>query len=190
MTRQIVRIRSLAIAVILVLFAAMVLTRALPMLWMRISNPMDYTSQIKRSATRHGVDPYLVTALIRVESGFDPGVRSSRGAIGLMQVMPATSRDIAHRRERPLPDLYRPAANVDVGTYYLKQLIARYGSEAYALAAYNGGQANVDRWIAGRQAESPEAVVQTFPFKETREFVSKVLKTRMIYRTLYPHVFD
>lgn len=190
MTRQIVRVRGLIVAVLAVLLVVMLLEWWSPSWWRRISYPLDYEAQIKRSATRYKVDPYLVLAMIRIESSFDPEVRSSKGAVGLMQVLPSTARYVMRRRGRTgAVDLKRPAANIDIGTYYMRYLLDRYHDERYALAAYNGGEANMDRWLKGRESDPPAEVVKAVPFRETREFVGKVLRARQVYRTLYPDAF-
>lgn len=164
-----------------------------PPWWRRLAYPLDYEPQIMAASKRHGVDPYLIAAMIRIESSFDPEARSPKGAIGLMQVLPSTARYVASRRGRPYVEanLYRPVHNIDVGTYYLRYLRDKYGRIEYALAAYNGGEANVDRWLAeGLGSGGPEEFVARIPFKETRSFVGKVLKAHRVYRTLYAGVLD
>ena len=192
MTRRMHRIRGLVVAVLLVLAVAMLLEYWSPPWWRRLSYPLDYEQHIAGAAKRHSVDPYLVAALIRVESSFDPEVRSPKGATGLMQLLPSTARYVAKRRGRKFAqaDLLRPEYNIDVGTYYMSYLLVRYGTLRYALAAYNGGEANVDRWIAGREGDDPAKVVRDIPFPETRRFVTSVLVARSAYAELYPDAFD
>ena len=113
---------------------------------------------IQEHASRHSVRPELVRAVIQVESGFNPRARSNKGAMGLMQLMPATARDFG------VTDAYDPAQNIRAGTRYLRQLIDRYdGNEELALAAYNAGSGAVDRY--GRVVP---------PYRETRDYVKKV----------------
>lgn len=129
-------------------------TRPLPSRLMRDS----YDSLIELHATRHALRPDLVRAVIQVESGFNPLARSSKGAMGLMQLMPATARELG------IYDPYDPAENIRGGTTYLRRLIDRYeGNEELALAAYNAGSTAVDRY--GRTIP---------PYRETREYVKKV----------------
>ena len=112
---------------------------------------------VREHAARQGLRPALVRAVIQVESGFDPRARSDKGAMGLMQLMPNTARDLGVR------DPYDPADNVRGGTTYLRQLLDRYGGdETLALAAYNAGATVVDRY-----AGVP-------PFAETRQYVERV----------------
>ena len=113
---------------------------------------------VREHAARHALRPELVRAVIQVESGFNPLARSPRGAMGLMQLMPATAREMGVR------DPYDPAENIRGGTAYLRALIDRYnGNEELALAAYNAGADAVDR--------HGKAVP---PYQETRDYVKKV----------------
>ncbi len=118
----------------------------------------DYDSLIAQHASRHSLRPELVRAVIQVESGFNPRALSSKGAMGLMQLMPATAREMGVR------NAYDPADNIRGGTAYLRQLLDRYdGNEELALAAYNAGAGAVDR--SGRRIPA---------YRETRDYVRKV----------------
>jgi len=119
---------------------------------------------IEGAAQRHHVDPALVKAVIRAESGFAPRARSPKGARGLMQLMPSTARQ--HRVER----VYDPAENVDGGVRHLRLLLDRYrGDVRLALAAYN----------AGENAVAAHGGIP--PYRETREYVERVLRFRAQY---------
>ena len=117
--------------------------------------------------------------MIEQESKFNADAKSSTGAIGLMQLQPATAEGIAIRtggtRFR-ISDLYNPEINVRYGAWYLRHLLDKYGDERTALAAYNAGQENVDRWRAAGEG------VQ---FPETRAYVSRVERLKGIYRRAY-----
>jgi len=136
-----------------------------------------YDSLVLEHAQRHALRPELVRAVIQVESGFNPLARSPKGAMGLMQLMPATAKRLG------VHDAYDPGENIRGGCAYLRQLLDRYdGSEELALAAYNAGEGAVDRH--GRNIP---------PFQETRDYVRKVgritdvqnasLRQRIIYKT-------
>lgn len=113
---------------------------------------------VQEHAARHSLRPDLVRAVIQVESGFNPRATSPKGAMGLMQLMPATARELGVR------NAYDPTDNIRGGTAYLRQLLDRYdGNEALALAAYNAGSGAVDRY--GRQVP---------PYRETQDYVLKV----------------
>jgi peptidoglycan lytic transglycosylase len=134
---------------------------------------------VRGHAHNYDLDPALLAAVIEDESKFDAGAKSSAGAIGLMQLQPATAKGIALRTggtKFVLSDLYNPEINVRYGAWYLHHLLLKYGDERVALAAYNAGQENVDRWRA-------EGVGVQFP--ETRAYVDKVERLKGIYRRAY-----
>ena len=118
----------------------------------------DFERLVADAARRHDLDPALVMAVIGIESGFQPQAVSPKGAQGLMQLMPATARDLG------VADPFDPAANLDGGSRYLSSLVARYdGDLAKALAAYNAGMGAV-----ARHGGVP-------PYEETRRYVRKIL---------------
>ncbi len=117
---------------------------------------VPYGEIIDKVSAEHGVDPKLVRALIRVESAYQPDARSHKGAMGLMQLMPATARQYA------VTNPYDPAANIDAGVRYLKSLLERL-PRALALAAYNAGEAAVQRFHG------------IPPYPETRAYVARIL---------------
>jgi soluble lytic murein transglycosylase-like protein len=117
-----------------------------------------YESLVQEHATRQALRPALVRAVIQVESGFNAFATSPKGAMGLMQLMPQTARELGVR------DAYDPAENIRGGTVYLRQLLDKYdGNEELALAAYNAGSGAVDKY--GRRIP---------PYRETRDYVRKV----------------
>jgi len=163
--------------------------RAMPAWYARLWYPLDHATAIRTESARWGVDPTLVAAVIQQESGFVPDERSARGAVGLMQVLPTTASFIASQPSRPSPSpdrLEDPDVNIAYGTWYLHYLIARYGVVDLALAAYNGGQANVDRWLSEARARGRALrVPDDIPFPETRGFVRSVEHDWPIYRRAY-----
>jgi soluble lytic murein transglycosylase len=153
----------------------------------RIAFPLRHTADVRVAAARNRLDPALVAAVIYAESRFNDRVKSRQGAVGLMQVLPSTAREIA-RRSGGLTfvtsDLDTPRVNILYGCYYLRYLLDRYGGSLLAaLAAYNAGASNVDAWLAG--AAGGELTVARIPFVETRAYVSGVLRLRDIYRHVY-----
>jgi soluble lytic murein transglycosylase len=117
--------------------------------------------------------------VIEEESKFNADARSRAGAIGLMQLRPATAKGIAlrtHGSTFVASDLYNPSINISYGAWYLRHLIDKYHNERNALAAYNAGQQNVDRWLANGE---------TIQFPETRAYVSRVERLKGIYRRTY-----
>jgi soluble lytic murein transglycosylase len=156
--------------------------------------PLAYEQEISSAAERHELDPYLVAAVVRAESNFQPQAVSRAGAVGLMQVMPTTADWIAQRSDwqgSAEPRLTDPSDNVDLGAFYLAYLLDRFGDEATALAAYNAGHGEVDRWLrdGGAGSSSASVTVGEIPFPETREFVQRVERFRDIYRRAHPDAF-
>jgi hypothetical protein len=121
--------------------------------------PVPYADIIDQVSSREGVDPRLVRAVIQVESAYQPGARSRKGAMGLMQLMPATAKRYS------VADPYDPGSNIEAGIRHLKALVDRFGSElSLALAAYNAGEAAVERFRG------------IPPYPETQNYVKQVLR--------------
>jgi len=153
-----------------------------------LAYPLAWWDIVLRWSGSYGVDPYLVLAVMREESGFSPTAVSSSDARGLMQLLPSTARWIAEDMLR-IPfreaDLFRPETNIQLGAWYLAYLLRQFGGDtARAVAAYNGGQGNLRRWTAGGVA-TPGDLPATLRFTETREYLAKVLNSWLIYRWLY-----
>ena len=144
-----------------------------PPWYLRLQYPLAYEAIIQGHARNYRLDPALLAAVVYQESKFDAEARSDAGAIGLMQLRPETAKGIAVRtggsRFR-VDDLLDPEINVRYGSWYLRHLLDKYGNEERALAAYNGGQGNVDRGVV---------------YPETRHYVDRVLELRRIYREAY-----
>lgn len=136
-----------------------------------------YETAIARAAARHGVEPALVRAVIRVESGGNPSVRSGRGAVGLMQVQPATADEIAKDLGMDVPvDLTDPERNIEVGVAHLGRLLERFhDAPELALAAYNAGERRVREWIADVPELSAGEAIERTGARETRLYVRRVL---------------
>lgn len=151
--------------------------------------PLSETSVIRKQAAAKHLDPALIAAVIYAESKFDPRP-SSAGAEGLMQILPDTAYFIAHLsggRSFTASDLQTPSVNVAYGSYYLRYLLDHYGgNEMLALAAYNGGLANVDSWVAHAEAAGRSLTLAGIPFDETRAYVARVLGAQQAYRATYP----
>lgn len=150
--------------------------------------PLSYAAIIRQQAAAKQLDPALVAAVIYAESKFDPRP-SSAGAEGLMQLMPQTAEYLARRSGGTafrLSDLATPRVNIAYGTYYLRELIDHYdGNIPLALAAYNAGEANVDRWVAQAQARRRPLSLGQIPFAQTRLYVERVLEAQQEYRHVY-----
>jgi soluble lytic murein transglycosylase len=150
--------------------------------------PLNYAGIIRQQATEKHVDPALIAAVIYAETRFRPRT-SATGAEGLMQIEPATARFLAHRSHGyafRVSDLGTPQVNIAYGTYYLRYLLDVYdGSKLLALAAYNGGETNVDNWLLAARAEHHRLTIASIPLGQTRAYVGEVLGKQRAYRTHY-----
>ncbi len=149
--------------------------------------PRAFEDVVLGAASRHGLDPNLLFAVMRVESVYDPEIVSYAGAIGLLQIMPRTGRLIAERLGIPgfrTDDLLDPAVNVELAAWYLRSLLDRFeGRLPLAIAAYNGGPHNVRRWMQGYASEMPlDAFLERIPFEQTFRYVRRVLSHYAAYR--------
>ena len=162
-----------------VLTAFALVQEAKPGWWERLWYPLRYEQVVRGHAHNYDLDPALLAAVIYQESKFKANARSKSGAIGLMQLLPDTARGIAVHTGGTrfvVADLYNPEINVRYGAWYLHHLMQKYGDERTALAAYNAGQDNVDRWRRdGRGIQFPE----------TRAYVDRVEDLKEIYRDAY-----
>jgi soluble lytic murein transglycosylase len=153
-------------------------------LW-AINYPAAFRKEIALFSARNGLDPSLVYSLIRAESGFSPRAQSPVGALGLMQLMPATARAVEKDATDP-QRLFQPELNIRVGTRHLKDLIDRYrGNLVSTIASYNAGAGTVDRWLKEFGTMEESEFIENIPYAETRDYVKKVLAGREIYRRLY-----
>lgn len=146
--------------------------------------PLHHGDTIKREAARHGIDPAWVAAEIRAESIFNPKARSGANAMGLMQVLPGTGAGVAKRLGIPYAgaaSLYDSDTNIAIGTAYLREMEDKYGVPYVAIAAYNAGPAPTARWQAQRPNYDPDVWIETISYKETREYVARVLAFSVIY---------
>ncbi len=148
--------------------------------------PLHHDAAIRRESARNRVDPAWVAAEIRAESIFNPTARSSANAMGLMQVLPGTGQAVAQRIGMPwrgAESLFEPDTNIALGTAYLRQLLDQYGAgQTYlAIAGYNAGPAPLNRWKSQRPGMDPDFWIETISYKETRDYVARVLAFSMIY---------
>jgi soluble lytic murein transglycosylase len=156
-----------------------VLHSSKPGWWDRLWYPLRYEQIVRGHAHHYELDPALLAAVIYQESKFHANARSKSGAIGLMQLLPDTAKGIAAHTggtQFQVSDLYNPEVNVRYGAWYLRHLMDKYGDERTALAAYNAGQDNVDRWRRDGVG---------IQFSETRAYVSRVEDLKQVYRRAY-----
>src|SRR3954452_9887260 len=143
-----------------------------------IALPLRHEDIIRQQARAKDLDPALIAGVIYTESHFRDGQTSQAGAEGLMQITPATARIIARKSGGvafTVEDLGTPQVNIAYGAWYLRYLLRRYaGNETFALAAYNGGEGNVDRWIDAAERRNQALTIAAIPFAETRAYIQRV----------------
>jgi soluble lytic murein transglycosylase len=174
-----VRVATLgALGLVVAAFAVYVLETE-PRWYERLRYPLRYEQIVRGHADNYDLEPQLVAAVIYQESKFDADAVSDSGAVGLMQLLPATAQGIADRTGGTgwqEADLVDPELNVRYGAWYLRHLLDKYEDEELALAAYNAGQTNVDRW------REEGAGIQ---FAETRHYVERVQELKQTYARVY-----
>jgi soluble lytic murein transglycosylase len=182
--RRVAGLALLALVVVGVVLALPLAKRAVNDLGL----PLEYPAVIRQQAAAKHLDPALVAAVIYTETKFDART-SPAGAVGLMQLMPQTAAYLAHRSGATTfttADLSTPRVNIAYGSYYLRYLLDEFhGNTVQALAAYNGGEANVHNWVATARARGLSFGVADIPFPETRAYVQRVVSARAEYRRRY-----
>ncbi|PTX63194.1 soluble lytic murein transglycosylase [Melghirimyces profundicolus] len=180
--------RKLGLAFILLLVFLVV---AMP-LFNRWMYPLDYEDKILYSADTTGADPFLVMAIIRVESKFNPDVKSHAGAEGLMQLTPNTVEWVVDRgRFSPAfkDAVQDPAVNIHMGSWYISGLMKEFNdNKVAAIAAYNAGPGNVKKWLKEGRWDGTRKNLGQIPYGETRHYVQRVLFFHKKYRSLYKHL--
>src|SRR6516165_1371922 len=153
----------------------------------RIRYPRGFWDLVAAAASHNQLDPYLVAALIRQESLFNPQARSISDARGLMQLLPTTANRyaVAAGITAPAVDLYDPNISIQLGTVYLRALMGMFGGDIFkVVAAYNAGEHSVSQWSA-RYPGDHDQWVENIGFRETRDYVKKVIGGMREYRQLY-----
>ncbi len=155
----------------------------------KVFYPYPYREIVREYASEKNLDHALVAGVILSESKFNFSARSHKGAMGLMQLMPETAKWIAQQIEDEdftLAELEDPEINIRFGTWYLASLHREFdGNEVLMLAAYNAGRGNVKEWMEKYHWDMSFQDIEQIPFKETREYVAKVLKSKSKYQSLY-----
>ncbi len=153
---------------------------------LQIFYPLLYDDLIVKF--RKDQDPFIIMALMRQESSFNPNTRSPVGASGLMQIMPRTAKDIK-KREVSVNELLNPQFNIEMGARYFSSLMREHQQDYMkALASYNAGSGNVRKWKKRYPVDNPLLFVDLIPFDETREYVAGILRNHYWYSKLYSNV--
>ncbi|MFB3903377.1 MAG: transglycosylase SLT domain-containing protein [Acidobacteriota bacterium] len=155
----------------------------------RLLYPLPYWDLVVRFGTERGIDPYLLLAVMKQESGFQPDAISPASARGLMQLMPGTARELSRRLRVPFKGtatLDDPEVSINLGSFYFRQMLDNFGGVLEkGLAAYNGGASNVRRWEKKLTTPDTTIFVSNIGFRETKLYVLRVLGSYWTYRRLY-----
>lgn len=156
--------------------------------YLKAAYPLRYQQTVEKYAAQSKLPPSLVFAVIKSESGFNPGALSSIGARGLMQVTPETfwwAQDKTGEKGLSDDALYDPETNIHYGTVILARFITEFKGTDTALAAYHAGRSNVRKWLADSRYSSDGKTLSHIPFADTRAYVKRVLETQRTYAALY-----
>lgn len=150
-----------------------------------VTHPMKYSEQVEKYSDTYGVPEEIIYSVIKCESSFKADAKSKDGAIGLMQIMPATFEDLCRRMGEQYNEslLYDPEVNIKYGTFYLSYLYSRYGVWETVFAAYNAGYGRVDGWLDNPDI-STDGRLENIPFEETKNYVERVSDARKVYSGL------
>lgn len=150
----------------------------------------EYSENVTKYAKEYNVDENLIYAVIKAESNFKPNVKSNKDAVGLMQLMKDTAKEVAKRINIQISDdefdekLLEPDLNINLGTKYLSILIEQYQNIEIAVTAYNAGIGTVNNWIEKGIIKQDGSDVENIPYKETNNYVRKILRDYKIYSNL------
>ena len=149
--------------------------------------PMSYSQEIIYYANNYNMDSGLIASVINTESNFDKNAKSSKGAIGLMQIMPSTAEWVANKigLEFDEKELYNVNYNIEIGTYYLSYLKSYFNDERLALCAYNAGIGNVKNWLNNKDYSLDGKTLKIIPYQETKNYLNKVYKNYHYYKNKY-----
>lgn len=164
-----------------VLISVLILSILLPLalLYFSVSGFKIHLKEIEYYSYKYGVDKHLVLAIIKTESGFDPSAVSSKGAVGIMQIMPSTAKFIAEELGVENYDLKDAKTSINFGTYYLSLLKKKYGEEHLIVSAYNAGEGRVDKWLKQGLISKDKA-----PFLETERYLKRVKIKKKLYKII------
>ena len=150
--------------------------------------PLKYSEYVEKYAKEYNIDKYMVYAIIKAESNFKENAKSSSDAIGLMQIMEITAIETARKMDLEVTeeDLFKPDLNINIGLKYFTYLLNQYDNNyPLAIIAYNAGMGNVDAWIKDGTIKEDGTDIENVPFKETNNYVRKILRDYEIYKGLY-----
>ena len=145
----------------------------------------NYSEYVEKYAQENDIDPLLIYAIIKAESNFNANAVSNKEAKGLMQLMDSTAEELAKKSGINLKDndILEPDVNINLGTKYISNLLDKYNNcTEIALAAYNAGSGNVDKWIKTGVIKSDGSDIENIPYKETNTYIRKIMRDYKIYK--------
>ena len=157
---------------------------------MKTFYPLKYRTEIMENAGVYSIEPALIFAVVKVESGFDPLAVSGKGAVGLMQITESTGKYIAKLCGVKNYQLLDVDTNIKFGCFYLNYLLVKFKDVDTAICAYNAGEGKVSAWLNDNRYSDDQITLKTVPFKETREYLNKIKKTFEKYKKLYGNILD
>ncbi len=182
--------KQITITAIVLILCMIIAFLNIPLRIQKIIYKKDYEEYVQKYAQEYNVDENLIYALIKAESNFNSNAKSSKDAIGLMQLMESTAQDVCKKTDLQISSdelsekLLEPDININIGTKYLSILIQKYGNIEIAITAYNAGIGTVDNWIEKGIINSDGSNVENIPYKETNNYVRKILRDYKIYTNL------
>lgn len=182
--------KQITITAIVLILCMIIAFLNIPLRIQKIIYKKDYKEYVQKYAQEYNVDENLIYALIKAESNFNSNAKSSKDAIGLMQLMESTAQDVCKKTDLQISSdelsekLLEPDININIGTKYLSILIQKYGNIEIAITAYNAGIGTVDNWIEKGIIKADGSDVENIPYKETNNYVRKILRDYKIYTNL------
>lgn len=188
MTKRLIKTLIILIIILLLIFVLFRIIRVQDII-LKLIYPTEYSEYVEKYSEENELDKYLVYAMIKAESNFDPTVKSASDARGLMQLMEETAverSNIIADESVEVYDLYDPETNIRLGTSYLKYLIDLYdGNIVLAVTAYNAGLGNVEQWIKDGIIKKDGSDIENIPYQETSNYVRKILNNYQMYLKIY-----
>ncbi|MBR1802817.1 MAG: lytic transglycosylase domain-containing protein [Clostridia bacterium] len=181
---------GIILVILIILVVSLYYTLDIKTIILRKMYPKTYSEYVYQYSEKYEVDPLLVFAIIKAESNFRPKSSSKSGAIGLMQLVVKTATEVSNQVENmetiSIDALYEPNINIQLGVKYFSTLLQKYNHNiALALAAYNAGMGNVDKWIKEGIIRDDGSDIENIPYRETNNYVRKILNSYQIYQQLY-----
>lgn len=177
---------KILIIMIIITVAMIVTIMMINKLMIKLLYKKEYSEYVSKYSQEYNVDENLIYALIKAESNFESDAVSNKNAQGLMQLMYSTAEEVANKNDIELTEenILDPEINIQIGTKYISTLLEKYECVEVALAAYNAGIGNVDKWIENGTIKSDGSDIENIPFKETNTYVRKIMRDYKIYMEL------